>query len=146
MPRWVGIDVGEKRIGVAVSDPDGWLATAREVIEISTAGEALPRVLEACRAVGATGIVVGLPLNMDGSRGEAARKAETFARELRAATGLPVHLWDERLTTRSAHGAMLEAGLRGERRRGRVDMVAAQMMLQSFLDAGGAAGRLSGQE
>ena len=135
MPRWLGVDLGEKRIGLAISDPDGFLATAREVCEVSTPREALQRISAAYRALGAQGIVVGLPLNMDGSRGPAALKAEQFAKELAQSLNVPVKLWDERLTTKAAHAAMIQAGARREKRRGVVDKLAAQLMLQSFLDA-----------
>jgi putative Holliday junction resolvase len=137
MPRWFGVDLGEKRIGTAVSDPDGFLASAREVVELAHPDEALRRVCERFRASGADAIVVGLPLNMDGTRGPAAQKAEAFARQLAAELGVPVRLWDERLTTKTAHDAMRQTGVRGEKRRGRVDKLAAQVMLQGFLDAQG---------
>ncbi len=138
MPCWMGVDLGEKRIGIAVSDPDGILALPREVATIRSPAEALACVARHARAARAAGIVIGLPLNMDGSRGPAAQKAEQFARALEAEMGLPVRLWDERLTTKTAHDAMIEAGTRGERRRGVVDKLAAQIMLQGFLDAHGA--------
>ncbi len=140
MPRWLGVDLGEKRVGIAVSDPDAFLASAREVIELNRPDEALPRVCGAFRASGAQAVVVGLPLNMDGTKGPAAQKAEAFARELQAELGVTVRLWDERLTTKSAHDAMMEGGVRGEKRRGVVDKLAAQLMLQSFLDAQGGVG------
>lgn len=140
MPRWMGVDLGEKRIGIAVSDPEGFLATARTVIELRHPDEALSRVREQFHASGAHGIVVGLPLNMDGSKGPAAQKSESFARALQAELGVPVRLWDERLTTKSAHDAMIAGGVRAEKRRGVVDKLAAQLMLQSFLDAQGGAG------
>lgn len=141
MPRWLGVDLGEKRVGIAVSDPDAFLASAREVIELNQPDEALPRVCTAFRAAGAQAVVVGLPLNMDGSKGPAAEKAEAFARALQAELGVTVRLWDERLTTKTAHDAMREGGVRAEKRRGVVDKLAAQLMLQSFLDAqGGSSG------
>lgn len=135
MPRWLGVDLGEKRVGLAISDPDGFLASAREVCELKHPKEALARVADAFRASGATGVVVGLPLNMDGSHGPAAQKAEQFATELQQQLQVPVKLWDERLTTKAAHDVMIEAGARREKRRGVVDKLAAQLMLQSFLDA-----------
>ncbi len=137
MPRWFGVDLGEKRIGIAVSDPDAFLASAREVLELKHADEALARVCASFRASGADAIVIGLPLNMDGTRGPAAVKVEAFARALEAELGVPVRLWDERLTTKTAHDAMRQAGIRGEKRRGVVDKLAAQVMLQGFLDAQG---------
>lgn len=135
MPRWLGIDLGEKRVGIALSDPDAFLASARDVLELKNPNEALSRVVETCRALNATGVVVGLPLNMDGSRGPAALKAEEFAEKLKERLNLPVRLWDERLTTKVAHSVMIEGGARREKRRDTVDKLAAQLMLQSFLDA-----------
>ncbi len=135
MPRWLGIDLGEKRVGIAISDPDGFLASAREVCELKHPGEALARVLDIFRASDAGGVVVGLPLNMDGSRGPAAQKAEQFAEELRKKLNVPVKLWDERLTTKTAHDVMIQGGARREKRRVTVDKLAAQLMLQGFLDA-----------
>ncbi|MCO5044141.1 MAG: Holliday junction resolvase RuvX [Kiritimatiellae bacterium] len=135
MPRWLGIDLGEKRVGIAISDPDGFLASAREVCELKNPNEALNRVTEIFRASGATGVVVGLPLNMDGSRGPAAQKATQFAEDLKTRLNVPVKLWDERLTTKTAHDVMIQGGARREKRRVTVDKLAAQLMLQSFLDA-----------
>lgn len=135
MSRWLGVDLGEKRVGIAISDPDGFLASSREVCELKQPNEALNRVIEVFRASGASGLVIGHPLNMDGSRGPAAQKAEQFAEALKEKLGVPVRLWDERLTTKAAHSAMIEAGARREKRRGVVDKLAAQLMLQSFLDA-----------
>lgn len=135
MPRWLGIDLGEKRVGIAISDPDAFLASSREVCEVWNPADALAKVCAIFKASGAAGIVIGLPLNMDGSRGPAAQKSEQFAQELAAVLRVPVKLWDERLTTKAAHDVMIEAGARRERRRGVVDKLAAQLMLQSFLDA-----------
>lgn len=145
MPRWLGVDPGERRIGLAVSDPDGVFAHAREVLEIQRPEEAVSRICEAFRRLGAEAIVVGLPLNMDGTRGPAATRAETLAQALRERLGVQVETWDERLTSLSAHGVMREAGMRGERRKGVVDKVAAQILLQSFLDARGAGRGASGE-
>lgn len=136
MPRWIGVDYGEKRIGIAVSDPDGWLASPHGVLDVAHAEEAVQKVADLCRTLGVAGVVVGLPLNMDGSKGPAAQKAEAFARALSKAAAIPVRLWDERLSSKSAHDLLLQAGMRNEKRRGLVDKIAAQMVLQSFLDAG----------
>ena len=139
MPRWLGVDYGEKRVGLAVSDPDAFLATSKDVCLVTGPRDALEQVSRAFAAYGAQAVVVGLPLNMDGSRGPAALKAEQFARDLAERLKMPVRLWDERLTTKAAHDVLIEGGTRRERRREVVDKLAAQLMLQNFLDAQGGA-------
>ncbi|HQM53781.1 MAG TPA: Holliday junction resolvase RuvX, partial [bacterium] len=102
--------------------------------------ETLRRIGDAARRHEAAGIVVGLPLNMDGSEGPAARSARGFADSLRAALNLPVFLWDERLTTAEADRFLKSAGLSRRKRSLRVDGIAAQRILQSYLDSPGAKG------
>jgi len=131
--RRLGLDYGEKRIGVAVSDADGTIAFALEVLPAGAA--ALPRLAALCheRAIGE--VIVGLPRHMNGDEGEAAQKARAFAGRLRTAVSCPVILWDERLTTVMARNALLEGGVRREKRRGVVDKIAAQILLQHYLDS-----------
>ena len=133
--RILGVDFGERRVGFAVSDPTGMIASAREVVTVESPGHAANESARMARECGAVQIVVGLPVNMDGSHGPAAQKAKDFAGMLRGKVQIPVVMWDERLSTKSAHDAMLEAGVRGEKRRGIVDKVAAQIFLQNYLDA-----------
>jgi putative Holliday junction resolvase len=133
--RIVGIDHGERRIGVAVSDPTGVLASARGVVEVRGPAQSCREVAGICREVGAVRVVVGLPVRMDGSEGESARRAREFGGRLAASTGLPVEYWDERFSTVSAQQALIEGGVRRERRREIVDQVAAQILLQHYLDA-----------
>jgi putative Holliday junction resolvase len=135
VPRTLGVDCGEKRIGFALSDPDGIIASAREVVVLEHENQAAGAIERVCRACLPRRVVLGLPVNMDGSRGPAARKVEALAEVLRERLQLPVDLWDERLTTRAAHDILIEAGTRREKRRGLVDKVAAQLMLQGYLDA-----------
>lgn len=141
MPRILGVDYGQRRIGFALSDPDAIVASAREVVEVRGEAQALAAIEQACRTWGVERIVLGLPINMDGSRGPAAQLVERVAGLLRAQVHLPVDLWDERLTTRAAHGVLMEAGTRREKRKGLVDKVAAQMLLQCYLDARSQPGR-----
>ena len=93
------------------------------------------QVAQTAREQAAAELVVGHPRNMDGSRGESARRAEGFAETLRTLTGLPVHLWDERMTTVSAIGVLNETNTRGKKRKAVVDTVAATIILQDYLDA-----------
>jgi putative Holliday junction resolvase len=134
--RLLGIDFGTVRIGLAVSDPDRKLAFPLEVHERRgrDADAAYFRALVAREEVGA--LVVGLPVHLDGREGEKAAQARAFGAWLAGVTGLPVTFHDERFTTVQAESALWEAGLTHQRRRQRRDKVAAQMLLQSYLDAG----------
>lgn len=133
--RFVGLDFGDRRIGVAVSDPTAFLATAHGVIEYRDVHVAKKAVAEICREVDASRMVIGLPLNMDGSEGMAVAKVRAFIELLRGVTNVPIETWDERLTTKSAHDVLIEAGTRREKRKGLVDKIAAQFILQGYLDA-----------
>lgn len=132
MPRILAVDWGERRVGLAVCDPTGTLASGLDTLEVRGAADAVARVPAVAREVEAESIVVGLPLLLSGERGEAARAAEAFAAGLAAASGLPVATYDERLTSALAGRRMQE---RGERRRdkGRVDQDAAIALLESWL-------------
>jgi putative pre-16S rRNA nuclease len=139
--RWLGIDLGEARIGLAISDQLGALAHPLRTLTNS------PRVLdEICAVVtgeGVGGVVLGLPKNMDGSLGPAAAKAQAFADQLRAKLpALQVVLWDERLTTMEAQRALHAAGRNTKRSRKVIDQVAAQILLQNYLDAQALSGDL----
>ena len=133
--RTMGLDVGSKTVGVAVSDALG--ITAQGVTTVRRAGlkadlaalEALAREREVTRAV------VGLPINMDGSEGPRAKASREFARALEQALGIPVELWDERLSTVAAERALLEADVSRAKRREVIDQVAATLILQGWLDA-----------
>ena len=133
--RWLGLDLGSKTIGVAVSDPGGVIA--RPLTQLPRRGDAedAARVAELVREQGAGGVVVGWPRRLDGSRGPEAQAAERFADALRSA-GVPrVTLWDERLTTVQAERALIAADLSRRRRRQVIDRMAAVLILQSFLEA-----------
>ncbi|MDE0116670.1 MAG: Holliday junction resolvase RuvX [bacterium] len=134
--RALGIDLGERRIGVAVSDAEGRLATPLTVIERSGSRKRdHRRIAELAAECQAGVVVVGLPLSMDGSTGPAARGAQSEVRQLEAALDVPVLTHDERLTTVIAERSLAESGLRAKARRKRVDMVAASVILQGWLDA-----------
>ena len=131
----LGLDGGTVRVGLAASDPTGTLASPVAVLERRTGPRLWDRVREEARTRGAVGIVVGLPLQMSGDEGTAAIAARALAEEANAETGLPVELWDERLSSAEAERALLAQGMRRRRRRERVDAVAAAVVLQAWLDA-----------
>jgi putative Holliday junction resolvase len=130
----LALDLGDARIGVAVSDPDG-----RVAVPVGTVRTGAPEDLRAISAIArersVATIVVGHPLSMSGEAGPSARHAEEFADALRAFTGIPVVLHDERLSTVEAERALREAGVAGRDRRRVVDRTAAVVILRSYLDA-----------
>lgn len=133
--RALGIDLGSKRIGVALSDSDGRLATPYDVV-VRTKDKAADhrRIAALARETEAEILVVGLPLSLDGSSGRAATAARSEARVLGEITGLPVETWDERLSTVTAHRDLRAQGLDERARRKVVDQVAASVFLQAWLD------------
>ena len=134
--RALGIDPGSKRIGLAVSDRSGTVASPLTVLQRSRSRrQDDAEIARIVREEEVEVVVVGLPVNMDGSMGPAAKAAVAEARRLATVVGVPVELHDERRTTVSADRSMLEAGLNAVERRRRVDKVAAAIMLQSWLDA-----------
>lgn len=134
--RALGIDPGSKRIGLAVSDRSGTIASPLTVLHRSRSKQHdLEELARIAREEEADVIVVGLPLNMDGSHGPAARAAVAEARRLATLVDVPVELHDERLTTVTAERDMKAAGLDAVQRRQVVDKIAAAIMLQSWLDA-----------
>jgi len=134
-PRYLALDVGSKRIGVAVSDELG--LTAQPVLTLErrrNAREDLRSLARLARRYGVAGIVVGNPLHLSGEPSARAAKTQALAAELGALTGLPIHPWDERLTTHEAHQILYQAGHARQDHRRVVDQVAATLILQSFLD------------
>ena len=133
--RILAVDLGLARTGLAVSDPSGFLASPVVTIAERNGDRLLEKVAQAALEQGAEEIIVGHPRNMDGSRGESARRAEEFAAALEKRTGRPVRLWDERMTTVSAIGYLNETDTRGKKRKAVVDTVAATIILQDYLDS-----------
>jgi putative Holliday junction resolvase len=133
-PRVLGVDYGRKRIGVAVTDPLGLMAQPLPLLANEGEDEAVAALRGICLEKDVARIVVGLPVNMDGSRGPMALEVEDFARRLGAATGLPVETWDERLTSYDAESRLAEAGMHWRERKKRVDQVAAALILQAWLE------------
>ena len=134
MPRLLGVDYGERRIGLAISDPTGTLATPLEELDARQPREMMRRIAELCRERQVTGLVVGLPINMNGTEGPSAQAARAFAEKLRTALGLPVELADERFSSVTANQALILGGTRREQRKEVVDKLAAQILLQHHLD------------
>lgn len=130
----LGLDLGEKTIGVAVSDGLQSTASPVEVIKRRKFGLDAARLLEIAGAREAGGIILGLPRNMDGSEGPRCQSTRAFARNLSHLTELPIGFWDERLSTVAAERALLEADLTRKRRKEVIDAVAATYILQGTLD------------
>lgn len=131
--RVLALDLGEARIGVAVSDPDRRMAMPAGTIRVAGAPQDLRAVAGLVREHGVVEVVVGHPLTMKGTRGEAARRAEEFAEGLRAILDIPVHLEDERLTTVEAARRLRQAGAGGGHRRQAIDQASATVILETFL-------------
>jgi putative holliday junction resolvase len=133
----MGIDAGERRLGVALSDELGMLASPLKVVErLHGLGPVFDDLIDIARREGVHRMIVGLPLNADGSEGRQARRARDFARLAERVVGVPVEMWDERLSTQAA-----EAIVRGQgrstkrmRQRGQIDALAAAVILQDYLD------------
>jgi len=129
-----GLDLGDKTIGVAISDLRRIVATPVEVIRREKFTLDAARLLALLEARGAVGIVLGLPLNMDGSTGPRVQATQAFARNLEKLTAMPISFWDERLSTVAAERALLEADTSRKRRKEVIDQVAAGYILQGALD------------
>jgi putative Holliday junction resolvase len=132
--RVLGLDLGSKRIGVALSDPSGVIASPLTTLERRGGERDLAAVGALVREHEVGAIVVGLPLHMDGRRGPEAEAARRFARALADAVGVPVDTLDERWTTVEAERALRESGRKGRKRRAVVDAVAAAILLRTWLD------------
>ncbi|HEY1456108.1 MAG TPA: Holliday junction resolvase RuvX [Candidatus Dormibacteraeota bacterium] len=132
--RVLAVDPGTKRVGVAVSDPTATIAQALITLPAEPKSSLAARLAEVARGQEAGRVVVGLPRRMDGSYGPEAAAARELAEGIRKASGLPVELVDERLTTVAAERSMIAAGAKRARRRADIDRVAATLLLQSHLD------------
>jgi putative pre-16S rRNA nuclease len=130
----IGLDLGTKTIGVAVSDPDRRLATGVETIQRKAFKADAARVLALTGERSAVGFVLGLPINMDGSEGPRAQSTRAFARNLSAMTDLPIGLWDERLSTAAVERELIGMDVSRAKRAGVIDEHAAMFILQGALD------------
>jgi putative Holliday junction resolvase len=136
MTRFLGIDHGSKRIGLAVSDPGATLASPLTTVAASgNLSDEVAAVLSCAREYEIDAFVVGLPLNIDDTEGTQAKTVRRFGAELERISGKPVHYWDERLSSHAAEDLLRPAELTRKKRKARLDRVAAQVMLQGFLDA-----------
>jgi len=135
--RLLAIDLGEVRIGLAVSDPSQVLASPEETLHVPRDDDAaaLDALVAAAARHGASGLVVGYPRTLAGREGRAAGHARRIADRLRARTGLPVRLWDERFTTVEAERVLIDADLSRAERKDTIDRVAASVLLQSVLES-----------
>jgi putative holliday junction resolvase len=137
----MGIDAGERRLGVALSDELGMLASPLKVVErLHGLGPVFDDLIDIARHEGVRRMIVGLPLNADGSEGRQARRARDFARLAQRVVGVPVEMWDERLSTQAAEGIVRAQGRNTKRlrQRGEIDAIAAAVILQDYLDQAGA--------
>ncbi|MDW8147407.1 MAG: Holliday junction resolvase RuvX [Roseiflexaceae bacterium] len=130
----MALDVGERRIGIALSDPTRTLAAPLTTIRAEPRAAALKRIATLIREHEVTALVIGLPLTMSGNVGPQATLVQQFADELRQMIEIPLYFIDERLTTAAAERMMLELNLKPEQRKARIDEVAASIILQDFLD------------
>jgi putative Holliday junction resolvase len=133
--RVLALDHGTKRIGVALSDETATLAQPLEFVAAEPLATALERIKGIVHERQVGEILVGLPRNMNGTYGPSAESALKFAATLREALGVPVNTWDERLTSVQANRFLIQAGMRREQRKTKVDQSAAAILLQSYLDA-----------
>lgn len=133
--RILGLDHGSKRIGVAVSDELKMIASPLEFVPAEPPEACLQRLEVIVRQKEVELIVVGLPRNMDGTYGPAAQKVQAFVTQLRSVVEVPIRTWDERLTSAQANRILIQGDVRRDKRKEKVDAMAAAILLQSYLDA-----------
>ena len=134
--RILALDHGTKRIGVAISDETKTIAQPLEYIPAEPFVNCLARLKQLLLEKEIDLVLIGLPRNMDGSYGPAAQKVEAFAAVLRNAVTVRIKTWDERLTSAQANRVLIQSGVRRDKRKGKVDKMAAAILLQSYLDSG----------
>ncbi len=133
--RIMGLDIGDKRTGVAVSDALGWTAQGKEVINSKGIKEDLKQISQLVKKYDVEKIVVGLPKNMNGTLGPRAEKVLDFVKKLKGEVNLDVITWDERLSTVAAERTLIEADLSRKKRKEVIDKMAAVVILQNYLDS-----------
>ena len=133
--RLMGLDVGDVRIGVAVSDPTGTVVEPREAVKAGTRAGAIEQIAELVEREEIGEVVVGMPVSLDGGVGRQGEKTRVFAELLAERISAPVRTWDESYSSRAADGIMRESGTRRGRKKGRRDAVAAAVILREYLEA-----------
>jgi len=133
--RILGIDTGSKRMGFALSDELGITAQGLSTIEYLDRGTLFDKIKDIVVKFSVKEIIVGLPINMDGSRGEQAEKTIEFCEMLKNKIDIPIKLWDERMSTLEVERIMIQADISRNKRKKKIDKLAAQVMLQSYLDS-----------
>ena len=134
--RIMGLDVGNKTIGVALSDPLGWTAQGLEVIRRENVEKDIGRLSEIAQEYGVEKILVGIPKNMNATIGPQGEKVLAFIEQLKARIDLPIKTWDERLSTVAAERMLIQADVSRSKRKKVIDKMAAAVILQGYLDAG----------
>jgi putative holliday junction resolvase len=135
MPRILGVDYGTRRVGFAVSDPGGIIAMPLKVADICGETEALREVVNTCRETQAERLVIGIPVNMDGTHGPSAEAVLAFIERLKEDLRIPILTWDERLSTSMVERVLLQADVSRAKRKAVRDKLAAQVILQGYLDS-----------
>lgn len=135
MGRYLGIDYGTRRVGIAISDVNAEFAFPRETVEVTRDAQAIARICVLAKEEDVAGIVVGLPRNMNGTHGPMALTVLAFVERLRKASGRTVETWDERMTTAAVERSLIAVDMRRDRRKEIRDKLAAQSLLQAYLDS-----------
>lgn len=133
--RKIGLDIGDVRTGIAVSDLSGIIANSRETYKMQSMQKNLEYFTKIAKDEQADAFVIGLPINMDGTKGERVEICETIGKKLEEFSGLPVHFQDERLTTVMGERMLIQADVRRDKRKKVIDKIAACIILQSYLDS-----------
>ena len=133
--RILSIDFGSVRLGLAISDPLGFTAQGLETLRVTSKQKTLDTLVKLCKEHGVGEIVVGLPVNMNGTLGPKAAEILEWIKRLEQAAGVPVKTWDERLTSREAGRLMIEEGLSRQKQRDHSDRLAATLILQNYLES-----------
>ena len=135
LTRILGIDFGTKRIGLALSDPLGFTAQGLETLTVQNKQKTLDYLTKLCSDLQVGEVVVGLPINMNGTLGPKAEETKIWVEKLKTAVNVPVHTWDERLTSREADRFMIQAGMSRARQKQQSDRMAATLILQNYLES-----------
>lgn len=133
--RILALDVGEKNIGLAISDKLGLIAQGLPTLKHQTKDEDISAIANILKDHHITEVIVGIPVNLDGSLGKKAQEVAVFLEDLKKKITLPIKVWDERFTSVQAEKVLLEAGLSRKKRKGKIDQLAARLILQNYLDA-----------